>query len=271
MRLSKLLMRRTRGHDLAVEEQLSGGNTHAEIVRVGATVRRPAGPWTPAVHALLRHLEQRGYPHAPRVLGFDERGRESLSFIEGIVIHPDHDNIVADDDHALAEIAAAIRAYHDAVSDFPLEPGHVWGDNGSDPVGPPELVCHNDLAPWNLVRGQDGSWTFIDWDLAAPGRRSWDVALALLGFVSLMPEAALGDADVRRRIGVFREAYGPALFPADVLEVAVERCEHEAARIRDLGAAGVAPYVRLLAEGHYEIWARAAQHVRLRSSRWVPA
>ena len=44
-------------------------------VRVGNTVRRAAGWWTLAVHALLRHLEQAGFDGAPRVLGFDERGR----------------------------------------------------------------------------------------------------------------------------------------------------------------------------------------------------
>ena len=254
-----------------MEEPLTGGNTHAGVVKVGSTVRRPTGSWTPSVHSLLRHLDHRGFAHAPRVLGVDEQGRESLSFVDGVVIHPDHDGIVGDDDRALAEVAGVIRAYHDAVSDFPVDSARVWGENGRDPVGPPELVCHNDLAPWNLVRGRDGSWTFIDWDLAAPGRRSWDLAWALLGFVSLMPEAALADADVRRRIGVFREAYGAALFPADVLDVALERCEHEAGRIRDLGAAGIEPYVRLRTEGHGEIWAAAANHVRLYSPRWSRA
>jgi hypothetical protein len=53
------------------------------VERIGDTVRRPAMPWTPAVHGLLRYLEDVGYPHAPRVLGFDERGREVLTWIEG--------------------------------------------------------------------------------------------------------------------------------------------------------------------------------------------
>jgi hypothetical protein len=249
------------------EEPLPGGNTHAGVVRVGSSVRRPTGPWTASVHALLRHLEQRGFAHAPRVVGLDEQGRESLTFVEGLVVHPGHDSLTASDG-ALSEIAGIIRAYHDVVTGFANDEAHVWGEHGSDPVGPPELICHNDLAPWNLVHGPDGAWTFIDWDLAAPGRRAWDLAWALLGFVSLMPDAALPDADVRRRIEVFRDGYGVALFPADVLEVAAERCGHEAARIRDLGASGVDPYVRLLADGHYETWARAEEYVLAGASRW---
>ncbi|MDX6540706.1 MAG: hypothetical protein QOI71_2316, partial [Gaiellales bacterium] len=35
------------------EEVLAGGNVAAVVVRVGATVRKPATPATPAVHALL--------------------------------------------------------------------------------------------------------------------------------------------------------------------------------------------------------------------------
>jgi hypothetical protein len=37
------------------EVPLTGGDMTA-VVRVGDTVRRTAGPWTPAVHALLRQL-----------------------------------------------------------------------------------------------------------------------------------------------------------------------------------------------------------------------
>ncbi len=53
--------------------------------RVGGTVRRSTGPWTPAVHALLRHLERAGFEGAPRVLGFDVQRREVLTFVPGHV------------------------------------------------------------------------------------------------------------------------------------------------------------------------------------------
>ena len=47
---------------------LAGGHTHAGIVRIGDTVRRPTGPWTASVHALLRHLEEHGFTAAPKHL-----------------------------------------------------------------------------------------------------------------------------------------------------------------------------------------------------------
>lgn len=34
------------------EIPLGGGNVSGGVVRIGDTVHRPAGPWTPAVHAL---------------------------------------------------------------------------------------------------------------------------------------------------------------------------------------------------------------------------
>ena len=60
------------------EERSLGGNLN-DAVRVGDTVRRRAGPWTPAVHALLRYLESAGF-EAPRVVGMDAQGREVLGF-----------------------------------------------------------------------------------------------------------------------------------------------------------------------------------------------
>jgi hypothetical protein len=45
------------------EVVLAGGNVGG-AVRVGSSVRRVTGPWTPAVHALLAHLQGR-VPHIP--------------------------------------------------------------------------------------------------------------------------------------------------------------------------------------------------------------
>jgi hypothetical protein len=252
------------------EERLAGGNTHAEVVRVGDTVRRPTGTWTPGVHRLLAHLEQHGYSGSPRVLGIDAEGREMLTYVGGVVVWPGGFWLV-ESDSALAEIGASIRAFHDATASFPGRDSFAWSDRGSDPGGPAEILCHNDLGPWNLIHGTDGSWTFIDWDLAAPGRRVWDLALALLSLTPLMPDRAIKDSRILERIEVFRAAYGTDLFPADVLAVAVERCQVEADRIERLAAMGTHPYVRLLDEGHAQVWREAAAHINVSARGWQAA
>lgn len=69
--------------DAVHETALGGGRTTAGVVRLGDVVHRPARPWTASVHAVLRHLEAVGFDGAPRVLGFDESGREMLTYMPG--------------------------------------------------------------------------------------------------------------------------------------------------------------------------------------------
>jgi hypothetical protein len=69
------------------EEALTG-NVTSGVVRIGDTVRRPVGPWTDTVDALLLHLHEVGFEGAPRPLGRDEQGRQVLEFIGGAVGDP---------------------------------------------------------------------------------------------------------------------------------------------------------------------------------------
>jgi hypothetical protein len=67
------------------EVPLAGGDVTEGVVRAGDTVRRPVGPHSPLVHALLTHLESAGFAGAPRFLGIDRSGREVLTYIDGEV------------------------------------------------------------------------------------------------------------------------------------------------------------------------------------------
>ena len=68
------------------EEPLPG--TFTTLTKVGNTVRRSRA-WTPAAHALLRHLERMGFDGALRALGVDDRGREVLTYIPPIAVGRD--------------------------------------------------------------------------------------------------------------------------------------------------------------------------------------
>jgi hypothetical protein len=60
------------------EVVLSGGNT-TPVVRIGQTVRRATGPWTPAIHALLGHLRASGFRQVPEPRGL-ARGVWDISY-----------------------------------------------------------------------------------------------------------------------------------------------------------------------------------------------
>ncbi len=67
------------------EVPLPGGNTTGAVL-IDGVIHKRASPWTPTVHALLRYLEEAGFPGAPRALGFDSSGREMLSYLPGETI-----------------------------------------------------------------------------------------------------------------------------------------------------------------------------------------
>src|SRR4028119_1795944 len=92
------------------EEPLPG--TFTTLAKVVNTVRRSIGPWTPAVHALLRHLERVGFDGAPRVLGIDAQGREVLTYLPGHVPRNARPEVATD--RALSELGRALRRAHAA-------------------------------------------------------------------------------------------------------------------------------------------------------------
>ncbi|WP_326636306.1 phosphotransferase [Nonomuraea fuscirosea] len=127
------------------EIPLQGGDVTDGVVRVGDTVRRPASTSTPAVHALLRHLEAAGFDGAPRVVGMDGLGREILTYLPGTTGL----RLESVSDEALAGLALLVRRFHDATAGFPLTM-EGW-EGGSNDDAEPEVIGHCDLTPDNVV------------------------------------------------------------------------------------------------------------------------
>ena len=165
------------------EIPLVGGDVNVGenvVVRVGDTVRRPTGPHTPAVHALLRHFETIGFDGAPRIVGIDAKGRETLTFLDGIAaLAP-----APGGDDVLLELGRLLRRMHEAQAGFVAPPDAAWQVS---PLAPPPggVICHNDLYPPNVIFREGRPVGLIDWDLAAPGDPLYDVASAAKHWVPL--------------------------------------------------------------------------------------
>lgn len=192
------------------EQILVGGTANRGlVVRVGDTVRRPLRRESASTHALLRHLEDVGFAGAPRFLGLDSDGREMLGYIEGEAVLPPYaDWALADE--ALQSVAALLGEYHDAAEGFPAE-GRPWSVPVSEPFRSGTVVCHNDPNLDNVVFREGRAVGLIDFDLAAPGSRVWDVAAAVRLWAPLRAEEDIDDDRAGRvlsRARTFVEAYG---------------------------------------------------------------
>ena len=192
------------------EIPLEGGVAHpGAVVRVGDTVRRPAGPHTAAVHALLRHVRAAGFDGAPEALGTDDRGREVLSYLPGDVPVPPYPAWALRDE-ILASVARLLRRYHDAVAGFDPA-GRTWSPELADPEGGP-IAAHNDVCPENVVFRNGEAAGLLDFDFVAPGRALSDVASTISMWAPLRdprtvsPDRAALDPFTRAR--VFCDAYG---------------------------------------------------------------
>ena len=183
-----------------MEEELAGGGIN-RVVRVGGTVRRPAQAWSPRVHQLFEHLQTRGFTGAPRSFGTDQAGRDVFGFLPGHVGHDPWTPQVAGDT-ALTSAARLLRAYHDATADVAASWRGGWQKPAMEPV---EVICHNDLAPYNCVYDGEQATGLIDFDTAAPGPRSWDLGYAIYRFVPLGSAAGPRTGE---RLELFFDAYG---------------------------------------------------------------
>lgn len=241
------------------EEILNGGNIN-QVVRVGGTVRRDAKP-NPYVYDLLKHLENQGYAHSPRYLGRDEQGREILTYLEGDVPgnrYPEIEAYMWSDD-VLIELAKLLRSYHEATLGFTSS---VESMNGYPDQALHEVVCHNDAALYNVVFQHNRPAGIIDFDMAGPGPRLWDIAYTLYTSVPLASFAP-GEADRevipyeqerhaasrKRRIERFFQSYGMNV-PGDLKDWVISRIQAMCTTLSDRAASGDPAFLKLVEEGH---------------------
>jgi aminoglycoside phosphotransferase (APT) family kinase protein len=240
------------------EEVLRGGAVTPSVVRIGNTVRRTVSAATPAVHELLRHLEARGFDGAPRVLGFDEQGREVLSYLEGEVSLDDAWPDVLRRDEGLIAVVELVKRFHAAVADYrPAELGHD------------EIVCHGDPGPWNIVWRDDIPVALIDWDFATPADPLYDVSYVAFEMVPLRDDARCREVGFRvipdraRRLQVVCDTYGRGATPERLIDLAERHQQADIDEIEERGPLGIEPEKTFLAQGLHEDARRMLEWLRL--------
>ncbi|MFC7677785.1 phosphotransferase [Paenibacillus sp. GCM10028914] len=257
------------------EEALTGGNV-SNVYRLGETVRRELKPDSVKIHTLLRHLESKGLNGVPKFLGIDDKGRERLSFIEGEAGNYPLKKYMWSDE-TLKGIAKMLRLYHDAVSDFPIEEHWQPIDNTPQPF---EVICHNDFAIYNIIFNREEPIGVIDFDLAAPGPRLWDIAYTLYTCVPLSrlyhTEAgeaiyydSLRDAGrIKQRIKLFFDSYGMEGIDKGLLEMVLLRVEGLCKTMQRKAKEGDKAFQKMIDEGHYDHYQEELRFIRDHGREW---
>jgi Phosphotransferase enzyme family len=235
------------------ERRLDGGFDGGATV-VDGTVRRMAGPWSPSVHRLLAHLQDRGFDGAPRPMGVDDLGRDVVSYLPGETVGSRRPwPAWTHTDEALVQVAGWLRRFHDAVLDF--DPGieAVWREGGI--WRPGLLIGHNDAAPYNAVWNDDRLVGFVDWDMSGPLTRESDLAWVAFSWVPLHArdvveaEGFTHFSDRRGRLELFLREYGGDLTADGLLEVLRHRLRENIDAMRVTARSGDATYQRMLEHG----------------------
>ena len=243
------------------ERPLSGGNSTESVVRVGSTVRKP---WTAATSAVFEYMAavRAAGVDVPAVHGSDDQGRGITEFVPG-ALAMDRPPLSA---AQLTRVGRIVRTLHDASSGFTPTGSPHW--DVLIPAPDDELICHNDLAPWNLIVGQ--RWVFIDWDGAGPSTRLWDLAYSAQAFtlsdvnedpqraatrLAALVDGYAADQDLRRRLAATIPLRAAAMY--DLLH-----SSHQVGR---------EPWAAMYTNGHGQHWRTVTNYARRHQHVWEGA
>lgn len=243
------------------EHLLDGGNTSGEVVRVGQTVRKPYTSSTPHVVEFMSAVRNAGVD-LPAAYGRDDRGRQIFEYIPGKLALDSEPLNRAE----LRRVGTIVRAIHDASRDFSPAPDAVW--TTAIPAPGDDLICHNDLSPWNFIIGE--RWVFIDWDASAPSTRLWDLAYAAQAFtlsdIDLAPDQAAAN------LAAFIDGYGAdQQLRAELPEVMHRRAAAMYDLLNSSHQSGREPWASMYVDGHGSHWLSVMRYVERHQDIWLDA
>jgi Ser/Thr protein kinase RdoA (MazF antagonist) len=226
-------------------------------------------------------LEKRGCNNVPRFIRIDDNGMEIVSFVQG---ECKEDYPCTNDKNKqlliIKKLAEMMRKYHDATLTFEKTEKDNWMLSYKGDLEK-EVICHNDIAPYNVTFVDGMPYGIIDFDTCCPAPRIWDIVYALYRFVPFSESVydidklaytdynTDKDADFRKdSIRVFFDAYGMEC-PDYLFEQMRARLQALADLIYYEAKNGNSNFQKMLKEGHRDLYLREIEFVKKHSKEWL--
>lgn len=243
-------------------EKLEGGNM-STVFRKGDIIYRSQGPWSPTIHRFLLHLESEGFMECPKFIGIDKSNYEMLSYIEGECreIYPGE---IGRKLHLLGivNLATTMKRFHQASSTFLTVEEDEWMLSYNGPLEK-EVICHNDIAPYNMTFLENIPYKMIDFDTCCPAPRIWDIVYALYRFIPFTNKD-FSDEYIKECITTFFNTYGME-YPEQFFVIMVNRLEalidtiYYRAENKEEEV-----FKKMLVEGHVDFYIQEIEYIKNR-------
>jgi hypothetical protein len=244
-------------------EALCGGREN-RIFRVTDQVIRPSDAWTPHIHDFLNFLIEEGVTYVPRPYGINEKGEESLSYVQGEVYnYPLPDFMLQD--HMIISSAKLLRSFHVASGRYieKITNDERWMLPAVDPI---EVMCHGDFAPYNVTIVDKEAFGIIDFDTLHPGPKMWDVAYAVYRWVPFTtpanPDCCFSLEEQIRKARLFLDTYGVKFDERDLLpQMMADRLTNLISYMKNQAEYGDVDFQKNIEEGHMDLYINDIQYI----------
>ncbi|WP_460270241.1 phosphotransferase [Bacillus sp. NEAU-Y102] len=142
-----------------------------------------------------------------------------------------------------------------------------------------EVLCHNDFAIYNIIFNNEKPVGIIDFDVAAPGPRLWDIAYTLYTCVPLSRvyytesgeaihyESSQHADRIKERVKLFVQSYGKNM-DEDYLGMVLLRLEGLCTYMKRKAQEGDLNFQRMIDEGHLEHYEKDMKFIRNHRAEW---
>ncbi|SFG39289.1 Phosphotransferase enzyme family protein [Halobacillus alkaliphilus] len=144
-----------------------------------------------------------------------------------------------------------------------------------------EVLCHNDFAVYNIIFNHEQPVGIIDFDVAAPGPRLWDIAYTLYTCVPLSrfyhTEAGEAvfythshDAErIQARVKLFFDSYGMEGIEKGYLEMVLLRLDGLCKYMKRMANEGNSAFQKMIDEGHLDHYEKDIEFIREHGREWI--